>query len=101
MPLKAYNGLPVYPAYFGEAMDRLRDKFLSIPLQMVVLPASPSAELAAKNEQFAVVNAPQITEKEFLEAAEARYLFTVKVQYQEELEKPEGTRAEEPNGAGV
>ena len=99
-PLKRYNGLPVYPEYVEAAMERLRENFLKIPLDMVVHPASESAERAARNEQSAAVSAPPITERELLAAAQPRYLFTVKVSYQDEVEKPEGTRAEEPYGPG-
>jgi hypothetical protein len=99
-PLKRYNGLPVYAAYFPAAMDRLREKYLNVPLDTVLHPVSPSAERVAKNEQAAAANAPPVTEKELREAGQARYLFTVKVPYQDELEKVEGTRAEEPYGPG-
>jgi TIR domain len=98
--LKQYNGLPVYAAYFPEAMSRLREKYLNVPLDTVLHPVSLSAEQVSKEEQVAAANAPSITEQELKEAGLPRYLFTVKLNYQDELEKPEGTRADEPYGPG-
>lgn len=98
--LKQYNGLPVYAAYVPEAMNRLREKYLNVPLDTVLHPVSPPAEQAAKEEQAAAASAPLITEKELKAAEQPRYLFTVKINYEDQLEKPEGTRAEEPYGPG-
>jgi len=72
--LKRYNGLPVYPAYVMEAMDRLREKYLNVPLDTVLHPPSSAAGQAAKHEQLAAVNAPAVTEKELMEAGQPRYL---------------------------
>jgi hypothetical protein len=74
--LKRYNGLPVYAAYFPEAMQRLRDRYLSVPLNTVLQPVSHSAAQAAADEQAAAANAPVATERELREAARQRYLFT-------------------------
>jgi len=63
-------------------------------------PVSRSAAQAAKDEQAAAANAPAATERELREAARERYLFTVKIAYQDELERVEGTHAEEPYGPG-
>jgi hypothetical protein len=98
--LKRYNGLHVYAEYFQEAMQRLRDKYLNVPLSTVLHPASRSAAQAAKDEQAAAATAPVATERELREVARERYVFTVKIRYQDELERPEGTRAEEPYGPG-
>lgn len=38
--LKGYNGLPVPPKYFTEAMDRLREEYLNVPLDAVPHPVS-------------------------------------------------------------
>jgi hypothetical protein len=99
-PLKLYNGLPVYAAYFAEAMNRLRQKYLNVPLATVLHPVSASAEQLAKSERTAASNAPAVTEKELREAGQPRYVFTVKVRYQVELERLDGTRADESNGPG-
>jgi hypothetical protein len=100
-PLKRYNGVHIYPAYFQAAMDRLRKTYLNVPLDMVLHPASPSAEQTARDEQSAAVSAPAVTEKELKQSVQPRYFFTIKVKYQDELERPEGTRAEEPDGSGT
>jgi hypothetical protein len=81
-------------------MDRLRQRYLNVPLDTVLHPVSPSAERAAKDDQAAAASAPPVTEEGLREAGQPHYLFTVKVRYQDELEKLEGTRAEEPQGRG-
>ena len=63
-PLKSYNALPVPVEYFDEAMERLRTKFLNVPLDTVLHPASVSAVRAAKVEQAAAGAAPTVTEKD-------------------------------------
>jgi TIR domain len=98
--LEQYNGLFVYPEYFSEAMNRLREKYLNVPLNTVLHPVSPFAERAAQDERAAAVIVPPVTEQELRGAASPRYLFTVKVKYQDELERLDGTRAEEPYGNG-
>ncbi len=45
--LGKYNALSVPAAYFAEAMNRLREKYLNIPLEIVVHPASGVARQAA------------------------------------------------------
>ena len=40
-----------------------------------------------------------VTEEKLREAEQPRYLFTVKVQYQDEVEKIEGTRSEQTYGS--
>ncbi|MGD0631610.1 MAG: toll/interleukin-1 receptor domain-containing protein [Terracidiphilus sp.] len=45
--LGKYNALPVPAAYFSEAMNRLREKYLSVPLEIVLQPASGVAQQAA------------------------------------------------------
>lgn len=98
--LRRYNGLPVPVDYFSEAMARLRDKFLNVPLDAVLHPASTSAQQAAEQQRAAAIIAPTVTQKELKEAELTRYVFTVKIKYQDELHKVEGTRAEEPYGPG-
>lgn len=46
--LKGYSGLSIPPEYFMEAMDRLRTRYLNVPLTAVLHPASPSAQRAAR-----------------------------------------------------
>ena len=63
-PLKKYNALSVPVEFFDEAMNRLRTKFLNVPLDAVLHPASVSAVRAAKVEQAAASAAPAVTERE-------------------------------------
>jgi hypothetical protein len=59
--LKQYNGLRVVPEYFSEGMERLREKYLSVPLDAVMLPSpSVAAQQAAKKEQAAAATAPAV-----------------------------------------
>jgi hypothetical protein len=60
--LKKYNGLEIPRGYFAPAMERLRNKFLSVSLDTVLHPASLSAQQAATEQkdkatmaEFAVV----------------------------------------------
>jgi tetratricopeptide (TPR) repeat protein len=62
--LKRYNGLSIPPDYFLEAMGRLREKFLNVPLAAVLHPASPSAQVAATEQKNAADAAPPVQEKE-------------------------------------
>jgi tetratricopeptide (TPR) repeat protein len=62
--LKSYNALDVPASYFMEAMSRLREKFLNVPLEGVLHPASASAERATKKQQAAADIAPTVQEKE-------------------------------------
>lgn len=58
--LKHYNGLSIPPEYFLEAMERLRGRYLNIPLTAVMHPASPVAQKAAREQQTAARAAPPI-----------------------------------------
>ncbi|MDQ6700276.1 MAG: toll/interleukin-1 receptor domain-containing protein, partial [Acidobacteriota bacterium] len=51
--LKKYNGLSIPPEYFMEAMGRLRDRFLNVPLNAVLHPVSASARQAATQQKEA------------------------------------------------
>ncbi|MGA3081478.1 MAG: tetratricopeptide repeat protein [Terracidiphilus sp.] len=62
--LKRYNGLSIPPEYFLEAMGRLRDRFLNVPLQAVLHPASPAAQVAATEQRAVADAAPPVQEKE-------------------------------------
>ncbi len=63
-PLKHYNSLRIPPDYFDEAMDRLRAKFLNVPVSSVLHPASLFAEQVAQTEKSAATAAPVVKEKE-------------------------------------
>jgi tetratricopeptide (TPR) repeat protein len=58
--LKHYNGLGIPPEYFMEAMERLRAKFLNVPLSAVLHPAPPSARQAAEEQKAAASAAPTV-----------------------------------------
>ena len=62
--LKQYNALPVPAAYFGEAMGRLRDKFLNVPLEAVFHLASAPAQQAAAAQQVAASAAHAVGQRE-------------------------------------
>jgi putative peptidoglycan binding protein/TIR domain-containing protein len=49
--LNEYNGLEIPKGYFSPAMERLRNKFLSVSLDTVLHPASLSAQQAAKEQK--------------------------------------------------
>lgn len=57
-----YNGMTISAEYFGAAMDRLREKFLNIPLDAVLHPASDFAQQAAKEQQGAAAAAPPVAD---------------------------------------
>jgi tetratricopeptide (TPR) repeat protein len=62
--LKQYNGMSVPMEYFDAAMEKLRTRFLNVPLDAVLHPASPAALQAAMRQKNAVANAPPVTETE-------------------------------------
>ena len=58
--LKHYNGLSIPPEYFLEAMERLRGRYLNVPLASVLHPASPFAQQAAAEQKQAAGVAPAV-----------------------------------------
>ena len=62
--LKRYNGLSIPPAYFLEALERLRTRFLNVPLKSVQHPPSASAQQAATEQRVAAEAAPEVQEEE-------------------------------------
>jgi tetratricopeptide (TPR) repeat protein len=62
--LKHYNGLSIPPEYFMEAMGRLRDRYLNVPLDAVLHPASSTARRAATEQKAAAAKAPKVAEEE-------------------------------------
>jgi TIR domain len=62
--LKHCNGLSIPPEYFQEAMDRLRGRYLNVPLDAVLHPASVSAQRAATEQKAAAETAPAVLKKE-------------------------------------
>jgi tetratricopeptide (TPR) repeat protein len=62
--LRSYNGLRVPPDYFDAGMERLRTRFLNVPLTAVLQPASASAQQAADEQKAAANSAPAVQETE-------------------------------------
>ncbi|MGH9612839.1 MAG: toll/interleukin-1 receptor domain-containing protein, partial [Bryobacteraceae bacterium] len=62
--LKNYNALPVPVAYFSEAMNRLREKYLNVPLDAVLHPVSPPVQRGTSHQQAAAVKAPAVPAKD-------------------------------------
>jgi tetratricopeptide (TPR) repeat protein len=62
--LKHYNGVNIPSDYFMEAMERLRSRYLSVPLNAVLHPASLSAQRAAAEQKVAADAAPAVQEEE-------------------------------------
>ncbi len=63
-PLKAYNGLSIPPEYFMEAMGRLRDRYLNVPLTAVLHPVSAPVKQATTEQKAAADAAPAVEEAE-------------------------------------
>ncbi len=62
--LKQYQAVLVTVEYFDAAMDRLRDKFLNVPLDTVPHPATASARQAAVAQQIAAEAAPAVGQEQ-------------------------------------
>ena len=62
--LKSYNGLSIPPEYFMEAMGRLRDRYLSVPLTAARPPVSASVKRAAREQKAAADAVPAVQEEE-------------------------------------
>lgn len=69
--LSSYNGMNVHQDYFLEAMERLRNKFLNIPLDAVLHPVSAEVQEVVLEEQRAANRAAEEAEAK-REAFEAR-----------------------------
>jgi hypothetical protein len=54
--IKKYNGLRIPEGYFSSAMDKLRSRYLNVPVEAVLHPASPSAEQAATEQKYKAVD---------------------------------------------
>ena len=62
--LKDYNGLGLSAEYYLAAMEKLRNKYLNVPLSAVLQPASRVVREAAKEQKTAAVSAPPVQEEE-------------------------------------
>jgi tetratricopeptide (TPR) repeat protein len=63
-PLQAYNALRIPAEYFDEAMKRLRERFLNVPLDAVLHPVTAAARRAAKAQQTAAAAKPAVPQRE-------------------------------------
>src|SRR5271165_7040006 len=66
--LKSYQALSIPPDYFFEAMGRLRDRYLNVPLDTVSHPAAPASVQQAAEEQKTAAEADPPVEPEELTA---------------------------------
>jgi tetratricopeptide (TPR) repeat protein len=62
--IRRYQALSMPAAYFFEAMGRLRDKYLSAPLDAVLHPASSPAQEVAAEQKTEAETAPAVQEEE-------------------------------------
>ena len=65
--LKNYNALHVPAEYFHEAMTRLREKYLNVPLDAVLHPPFVNAQQVAKDADANVVKEKEVTGQEWFE----------------------------------
>ena len=61
-PLGKYNGIRVPADFFDEAMTRLRDRFLNVPLDTVLHPASAQTRQYENTQQQKAQAQPAVTE---------------------------------------
>ena len=62
--LEHYNAFNIPADYFLEAMGRLRERYLNVPLDAVLHPASVAARQAATDQKEAAAMAPAVAEVE-------------------------------------
>ncbi len=62
--LKKYNGQNVPAGFFDEAMGKIRDKFLNVPLDSVLHPVSATVQKEVQKQQISASEATQVKEKE-------------------------------------
>lgn len=64
--LRRYNAITVTVEYFEAAMAKLRERFLNVPRETVLHPASPAARQVAAREKRAAAMAPAVTQNELV-----------------------------------
>jgi TIR domain len=87
--LKEYNGLEIPEGYFPQAMERLRSRFLNVPVDAVLHPASDSAQQVAKEQKHKATMALEASR-----AAEQKDAVTVALGVQENKLANQERRAE-------
>ena len=63
--LKNYNGLRIHADYFEEGLTRLRERYLSIPLDLVLHPISTSIQEATREQQDIANKSEKVNQIEF------------------------------------
>lgn len=63
-PLRKCNALNIPADYFIDAMRKLREKYLNVPLSAVLRPASAPAKKAAEEQKVAAATAPKVEDEE-------------------------------------
>lgn len=61
--LKKYNGQKVPAGFFDEAMGKIREKFLNVPLDAVLHPIPTNVQEVIRKQQVAANNATKVKEK--------------------------------------
>lgn len=61
--LKKYNALSIPPAFFFDAMDRLRNNYMNVALDTIPHPASVGAQQGAAKQKTAAQRAPMVAEE--------------------------------------
>lgn len=82
--VKRYNGLEIPSGYFPEAMERLRTRYLSVPLNAVIHPVSTEVRKKIREEKVAANKALREQKEEIQEIVKPA---------QETTEKPKQTPA--------
>ncbi len=62
--LKKYNGQNVPAGFFDEAMGKIRERFLNVPLDAVLHPVSATVQKKVEKQQVSASGATQVKEKE-------------------------------------
>jgi hypothetical protein len=62
--IKKYNGLNIPADYFSEAMERLRQRYLNVPLDAVLHPVTNAVQKKVERQVVAVRKATQVKQKE-------------------------------------
>jgi tetratricopeptide (TPR) repeat protein len=62
--LRHYNGLSIPPEYFTESMERLRERYLNVPLRSVLHPVSVAAAREVTAQNAAAAAAPSVQQEE-------------------------------------
>ncbi|MCU0496043.1 MAG: tetratricopeptide repeat protein [Anaerolineae bacterium] len=59
--LPSYNAIRVYTDYFDEAMERLRERFLRVPLEVVLHPTPPQENQSLQEKQHVAKSQPKVS----------------------------------------